>query len=346
MRWLLGLVLVIALVGGALYGVGRFLLPNDLAVTSTTTIERPRAAVFAMSNDLRIAREWSPYYAMDPDADYAFSGEGPGAGQTMRWSSTVREVGAGRVSIVDSVENEQIESILELGDRATMNSRLVFQPVEGGTSVAWTVSAECGEGWINVPCRYMNLVLRGAISDSLQDGLGRLKTLSEQLPNVDFERLNPQFDVVEPQNFVFSVVETSATNLEEITRAEERGVAQVRDFMTGYNLIQAGPLVRVVTQFDRDADRMSFRVGYPFSGPTPLSVVGVQIGQTPSGDAMHVLVEGSRAQVQAAYAQMYGYLQAHRVAMRENGLPWEIVHQTGTADGASTTRIEIFMPLQ
>ena len=57
MRWFLGLVLVVALISGALYGVGRFLLPNALEVTRTAAIDRPRAAVFAMSNDLRIAKE-------------------------------------------------------------------------------------------------------------------------------------------------------------------------------------------------------------------------------------------------------------------------------------------------
>ena len=41
MRWFLGLVLVIALVCGALYGVGLFLLPNSLAVTRTLAINRP-----------------------------------------------------------------------------------------------------------------------------------------------------------------------------------------------------------------------------------------------------------------------------------------------------------------
>ena len=86
MKWFLGLLLVVALIGGALYGVGRFLLPNNLAVTRDITIERPRASVFAMVNDLQIAKEWSPYYARDPDAEYSFSGEGPGAGQTMRWT--------------------------------------------------------------------------------------------------------------------------------------------------------------------------------------------------------------------------------------------------------------------
>jgi effector-binding domain-containing protein len=345
MRWFLGLLLVIALVTGALYGVGRFILPNSLEVTRTVEIDRPRAAVFAMINDLRIAKEWSPYYARDPDAQFAIS-EQPGAGQTMRWVSNVREVGRGRMSIVDSAEYETVEAILEMGDRATLNSRTELRPASGGTAVAWTVMAECGAGWINVPCRYMNLIMRGMIQRELDNGLGRLKTLTEQLPDVNFEGLNPQFDSIERQPFVYSAVETSSENLTEMKNAEALGLQQVRDFMTRYNLTQAGPLVRVVTTYDQSTHRMSFRVGYPFSGPTPLSVVGVQIGETPSGEAMHVLVEGSPRQVQAAYAQMHAYMQAHRISMRENGLPWEVVHDPGSADGSGNTRLEIFMPLQ
>jgi hypothetical protein len=348
MRWFLGLVAVIALVTGALYGVGRFLLPNALTVTQQVSVDRPRASVFAMINDLRIAKEWSPYYAMDPDAEYAFSGDTPGAGQTMRWISDVRDVGTGRMSIVDSIENESVESILELRDRAaTLASHMELRQSEGGTLVTWEVSAECAEGSINVPCRYMNFfVLRGMVQRHLDSGLQRLKTLVEQLPNVNFEGLNPQFNTIEPRNFVYSVVETSASDLTEINRAESLAVEQVRNFMGQYGLTAAGPLVRVVTDFDANANRMSFRVGYPFTGPTPLTVVGVQLGQTPSGEAMHVLVEGSRRQVQVAYAQMNTYMQAHRIPMREDGLPWEVVHQAGSEDGSTPTRLEIFMPLQ
>jgi effector-binding domain-containing protein/carbon monoxide dehydrogenase subunit G len=343
MRWFLGLLLVIALVLGALFAVGTFLLPNSLEVTRTATVERPRAAVFAMVNDLRIAKEWSPYYARDPDADYTFSGDA-GSGQTMRWASDVREVGSGRMSIVSSAHNEEVQSILEMGERATLNADMILRPVDGGTAVAWTVTAECGAGWINVPCRYMNLILRGMVQKELDSGLARLKTLAEQLPNVNFESLHPQFDEIEPQMFVYSTVETSIDNLAEMERAEGIGVSQVRDFMNQYGLTQAGDLTRVVTSYENN--RISFRVGYPYSGATPLSVVGVQVGQTPSGQAMHVLVEGNRANIQAAYAQMNAYMQAHRIAPKEGGLPWEVVHQQGSADGTVPTRIEIFLPLQ
>ncbi len=341
MRWFLGLLLVIALLVGAAYGVGRFFLPNDLEVTRSVAIERPRALVFAMINDLRIAKEWSPYYARDPDADFAIS-ETPGPGQTMRWVSDVREVGRGRMSIVDSTENEQIEAILEMGDRATLNSLTELRPVSGGTSVAWTVTAACGEGWINVPCRYMNLILRGMIERELDSGLARLKTLSEQLPNVNFEGLAPQFDTIAQQPFVYSTVETSATDPGEVARAEALALEQVRSFMAEYQLARAGPLTRV--ELARDANRISYRVGYPYSGARPSTVVGVQLGETPSGSVMHVLVEGDRRAMETALAQMDTYLQAHRIPRREDMLPWHIVHDPASAD--TPARVEMFIPLQ
>lgn len=341
MRWFLGLVLVIALVAGALYGVGQFLLPNTLEVTRTVTVARPRAAVFAMVNDLRIAKEWSPYYALDPDADYAFSGE-PGAGQTMRWASDVRQVGAGRMSIVNSTENEEVESILEMGDRATLNSRLELRRSEDGVGVSWSVSAACAAGGVNVPCRYMNLIMRGMIERELDAGLARLKTLAEQLPNVDFENLQPDFTNVEPQSYVYSQVTTSNQDADQVDQALSIGLSQVNDFMTRFNLVQAGPQMRVTTEWSPAENRMSFRVGYPYSGPTPLTLVGVQIGQTPSGSALRVMHEGPRAQTRITYAKIYAYLQAHRIALRAGGLPWEIIHD---ADNAHS-RVEIFVPLQ
>jgi hypothetical protein len=345
MRWFLGLVLVVALVAGALYGVGRFLLPNDLEVTRTVTIERPRSAVFAMVNDLRIAQEWSPFYARDPDAEYVFSGE-PGQGQSMRWRSNVRDIGAGRMSIVSSTDMAEVESILEIGERATLNSQIQLRAVEGGTSAAWAMSAECAEGSVNVPCRYMNLIMRGRIQRELDAGLARLKTLAEQLPNVDFEGLNPEILAdVAPQAYAYSVANTSLDPV-EIERAQRLCVESVQRFMSEYSLTPAGPLVRVTTNFDQAQQRIEFRVGYPFEGPRPINFANAQVGETPSGPALHVTHVGPRSQVRMTYARIEAYLQAHRIARREDGLPWEIVHYEGGPDDPNPTRIEIFMPLQ
>ncbi|HWA01433.1 MAG TPA: SRPBCC family protein [Caulobacterales bacterium] len=347
MRWILGLVLVIALITGALYGVGRFLLPNALEVRREITIERPRVAVFAMANDLKIVREWSPFYALDPEADYSFSGDGPGAGQTMRWRSTNRQVGNGQMTIVRSDETQRIESIIQLNEQVTLSSVMTVQAAPHASQVAWAVSAECSDGWINVPCRYMNLVLRGMIQRHLDAGLGRLKTLGEELPNVDFADLHPEFETVEPQTYVFSPITTSDSDPAQMDAALSQGVTQVNDFFSrNPDVARAGQQVRVTTTTPADAERhqISFRVGYPFSGPTPLTVVGVQIGQTPSGHVMHVTHHGPRSHIRATYDKIGAFLLAHRIAAQ--GAPWEIwVNDGGDAD-PNATQIEIYVPLK
>ncbi|MGE0595826.1 MAG: hypothetical protein AB7P07_05650, partial [Hyphomonadaceae bacterium] len=293
---------------------------------------------------LRIVKEWSPYYALDPDADYSYSGA-PGEGQRMRWVSDVRRVGEGTMSIVRSEENRFVETILEFRDRATLNTRIDLARAANGSRAVWSVSARCGEGYVNIPCRYMNLILRRMIEQDLDSGLSRLKTLAEQLPNVDFEGMRPDISDVPEQAYVYTPVTTSTRNPAEVEQALNVGVAQVDSFMTQHALTRAGPQLRVTTEWDQAQNRMSFRVGYPYSGATPLTVVGVQIGQTPSGRAMHVTHEAPRNQMPMTYARVYAYLQAHRIPMREDGLPWEVVHDEGAADGSRAPRIEIFVPL-
>ncbi|HVY85611.1 MAG TPA: GyrI-like domain-containing protein [Caulobacterales bacterium] len=348
MRWILGLVLVVALITGALYGVGRFLLPNTLEVRREATIARPRVAIFAMSNDLKIVKEWSPFYALDPDADYSFSGDSPGAGQTMRWRSTNRQVGNGQMAIVRSDDSQTIESIIQLNDQVTLNSVMREQPITPhSTHVTWAVSAECSDGWINVPCRYMNLVLRGMIQRHLDAGLGRLKALSEELPDVDFEDLRPEFETVEPQTYVFSPITTSDSDAAQMDAALSQGVGQVNDFFArNPGVTRAGDQVRVTTTTSTDTQnhQISFRVGYPFSGPTPLTVVGVQIGQTPSGRVMRVTHHGPRAHIRNTYDEIGAYLLAHRIAAE--GAPWEIWVNDGGDANPDATQIEIYVPLK
>ena len=348
MRWFLGLVLVVALLTGVLYGVGRFLLPNNLEVTRQISIERPRAAVFAMTNDLEIAREWSPYYAKDPDADYVFSGE-PGAGQTMRWVSNLRDVGQGRISIVNSTLNQEIDSIIELGDRATLNSRFEVRPSEGGSLVSWMVSAQCAEGWINVPCRYMNQVLRGRIQGDLDDGLARLKTLAEQLPAVDFEGFGIEPVPVAPEDvlFVDVTIAKPAPTFEDRAQAEAAGVAHLNRFFADSGMQAPGELIRVFRA--PEGGVMRFSVGYPYSGPAPLSLVGVRVGQTPGGTALQAGFNGRRSQIPTMYPRMEAYLQAHRIAPRADTERWEVVDLASITEsqypGDPIERASIYFPI-
>ncbi|MBC7768819.1 MAG: SRPBCC family protein [Phycisphaerales bacterium] len=352
MRWFLGFVLVIALVTGALYAVGRFLLPNALEVTRTTEIDRPRASVFAMINDLNIAKEWSPYYARDPNAEFAISPD-PGAGQSMRWSSNVREVGSGRMSIVNSMENQSVEGIIQIGERATLNSRLDLEAREGVTSVGWSVGAVCAEGWVNVPCRYMNLIMRSTIEKELDSGLTRLKDRAEQLPASDFEG----FDIIEvampPQDVMFVDVTLSnvSPSFAEGYQAEQRGIEALESAVAaGGGQADRSKLIRAFPQDNGAGGRYRFSVGYEYSGPAPM-LVGSRVAQTPGGPTLRGTFIGRRSQVAQMYQRLEAFRQAHRIGLRPGAEYWEVVTPEPQPESADPTtdpvqRIEIYFPIE
>lgn len=351
MRWFLGFLLVIALVAGALYAVGRFLLPNQLEVARSIQVERPRASVFAMINDLNIAKEWSPYYARDPNAQFTIS-PAPGEGQRMRWASNVREVGSGSMSIVRSVENEAVESLLQIGDRATLNSRIDLQRGENVTNVNWAISAECAEGWINVPCRYMNLIIRSTIEKDLDSGLARLKGRAEQLPAQDFEGYDIVEVLVQSQDVMFVDVTLSnpAPTFEDRDRAERQGVqALMNSIASAGGQADTATLIRVFPQDNGIGGRFRFSVGHPYSGPAPV-LIGSRVGQTPGGAALRATVVGRRSQVPLMYQRLEAFRQAHRIGLRPGAEAWEIATPTPQPDGADPNdpveRTEIFYPIE
>ncbi|NWG53810.1 MAG: SRPBCC family protein [Hydrogenophilaceae bacterium] len=360
MKWAAAFVLVLAVVGAALYAVGLFLLPNGVDVTRTITIERPRATVFAQVNDLRIVRQWSPFNARDPSADYTFSGDPPGEGQSMSWSGDDRQVGHGELSILRSEPLTRVHALLRIGRRSTFDSIVTLQrqeaPRGARTRVEWRVAATCREGWINVLCRYSNLMLQRRIASDLDQGLSELKEMSEadSMPTADFEGFTPEFMTLPPEPFLFVLArvgkavtgQEGAVNPRDVVARRVReamrdGRRRVEDAMTRYNLIRTGALVRVTVE--DNAERYVFRIGYPFDGPAPLALIAEDIGETPSGRVMRAMHEGPLAALPETYAQAVAYLRAHQIEQR--GPPWEVVLEDGeTAD--APVRIQIYFPIQ
>ena len=377
MRWFLGLVGVVALVLGVGYGIGRFAFPNALEVSSSIVVERPRASVFAMINDLRIAQEWSPYNARDPNADYAIS-ETPGEGQTMRWSSNVREIGRGRMSILRSIENEAVETLIEIDDRATLNSRIDLSRRDGATHVTWSVEAQCADGWINVPCRYMNQIMKSTIEGQLASGLARLKDRAEQLPAQDFEGYDIIVMPVESQAVILVDVVLTKTctaaqieaqtgcsltpTIAERLQAEQRGAeALAGSVATAGGEADRQSFIRVFPPNAQAADaqasgedqeiverRYRFSVGFPYSGPAPV-LVGARVDRTPGGVALRATIVGRRSQIPLMYQRLDAYRQAHRMSLRPGAVIWEVGTPVAQPEGADPNdpveRTEIYYPI-
>src|SRR5262249_10760692 len=140
------------------------------------------------------------------------------------------------------------------------------------------------------------------IESDLDDGLRRLKNLSETLQDVDFEGLAPVFDKAEPRPFLYIPVSVSKAQITGDAAARKRVMGQrvaaamrqarvrAEDALMNNQLVRDGSLLRVLTE-DSDA-RMAFRIGFPFTGQTPLTLTGEEVSTTPSGPVMRVIHDG------------------------------------------------------
>lgn len=350
MRWFVALVAFFFLAGGIAAGVGYFFLPNTLEVSRAVTIERPRATVFALVSDLRIVQEWSPYWALDPQAEYLFSGPDGDVGQTMRWRSSKAQVPDGAMTILELRPLERVVGELELENRARLSS--VFDVAgEGGaaTQMTWRVSGACAPGWIAIPCRYMNLLIASAIAKDLDAGLAELRRLAADLPSVDFEGLDVALTTEPPRPYLYQNVQiatetarTEAAQVAAATRSADQSVIALAEAQQ--ILLASRDRVVVVTQNDGDVYR--FRVGYAFSGPRPLGALnGVETGETPAGRMARVIFEGERTGLSQIYPQIDAYLRAHRIELRGDGLPWEVYIADDMASETTAVRVEIYLPI-
>src|SRR5450755_3789424 len=79
-------------------------LPDSAHVERSITIARPSSEVFAVLNSFRRFNEWSPWFDLDPQAKYTFSGPVSGVGAKSSWTGN-KDVGTGSQEIVESKPN-------------------------------------------------------------------------------------------------------------------------------------------------------------------------------------------------------------------------------------------------
>ena len=151
-------------------------LPSKSEVSRSVRIDAPPAEVFPYVNDFRQFNRWSPWFGIDPDTEYEFSGPASGVGAKLEWSSEDPNVGKGSQEIVASVEPERVDTRLEFDGQGDANAAFVLVPKEGGTQVTWQFDVEWGYNPIG---RYMGLMMDEMVGKSYEEGLQKLKLLAE-----------------------------------------------------------------------------------------------------------------------------------------------------------------------
>ncbi len=174
LKWALGILILL----GVLLVAGSLLLPARTHVERSITIQRPPAEVFATLNSFRRFNEWSPWFAADPQARYAYEGPAEGVGAGMRWSGN-QAVGTGSQRIIESQPPARVVVALDFGGHPSVATYTLRAEGAGATRVTWAFDTEHG---YNPMSRWFGLLFDRMIGPDYERGLASLKTLLETTP--------------------------------------------------------------------------------------------------------------------------------------------------------------------
>jgi len=160
---LLGLFLV--------FVAGGFVLPDKAHVTRSTVINAPPEKIFVVVSDLRRSKDWSPWFALDPQMTVTFEGEGAGVGQKMSWASQKPDVGTGSQQTTGLVENKQVVAALDFGEMGQATATVDLVPEGAGTRVDWALDMPLR----NIIERWFGLIMDQMVGPDFEKGLANLK---------------------------------------------------------------------------------------------------------------------------------------------------------------------------
>ena len=169
---LIGLVAVVAL-----FAVVVALQPAEFRVVRSTQISAPAETVFAQVNDFHNWQAWSPWAKLDPAAKNSFDGPIAGTGAQFAWEGN-DQVGAGRMTIMESRPNDRVRIQLEFGApfKCTNLVEFYFRPQGDQTSVTWDMSGRndfISKGF----CMFVNM--DKMVGGQFEQGLAQMKAIAE-----------------------------------------------------------------------------------------------------------------------------------------------------------------------
>lgn len=154
-----------------------FLLPREVTVSRSITIDAPMDRVFEQVNDLRNWEKWSPWKRMDPMMEMTFSNPPVGQGAFYKWDSDNKQIGSGTMTLAKVTNNEEIVTALHSDDWGDASATFLFDNKGNDIEVTWKMTNDLGSmPW----SRYFGAMMKGALKKQFDKGLSGIKFYAEK----------------------------------------------------------------------------------------------------------------------------------------------------------------------
>lgn len=168
---LIGIVLVVLAIGAT--------RPAEFRVERSVVIEAPPSAVYAVITDFKRFGEWSPWAKLDPQLKSTMSGAPSGKGAVYDWQGN-DDVGKGRMTIEDTVENQRVDVQVEFFEPWAAKNHVVWtlNGAQTPTTMTWVMEGRHESVLEKTMCMFMDM--DRLIGKDFEEGLASLKRVVEK----------------------------------------------------------------------------------------------------------------------------------------------------------------------
>ncbi len=151
-----------------------FTLPQSYTISRSIVIDAPPAEVHTYLGDLNKWPDWTPWFKGDTDLEVTVGTIAQGVGAHQAWAGN-SSTGELTLTRCDKDWGVAFDMALDSGRKMTACT-MCYNIVEGGTEVTWDMS---GDNGMNLFARFASLALDPIIGPMFDEGLARLKMVTE-----------------------------------------------------------------------------------------------------------------------------------------------------------------------
>jgi carbon monoxide dehydrogenase subunit G len=174
--------------------------PTEAQLERTITINAPVEKVFNVVNDFEHTKHWSPWFKIDPNAQFTYGNVTSGVGANYSWTSEDDNVGNGSQEILSISENTQVATQMKFeGMEGTYLANFNLTAAGENTQLTWTFDGK-GEQFMD---KMFFAMIDTFLGGNYDQGAADLKAYIEGLPDP------------EPEPVVEEVMESDSTMVAE-----------------------------------------------------------------------------------------------------------------------------------
>ncbi|MGE0589379.1 MAG: SRPBCC family protein [Cyclobacteriaceae bacterium] len=315
-----------------------YIMPGQIEVSKSISINAPAAYVFEEINDLKKNPDWSYWNNLYKDnMTVSYGPTTAGVGAMSEWDGP--ESGKGKMTITESVPDQSIKMDLDFMEQGTAKAWYTFEPEGEGTKLTTGFFTDFG---MNPIGRLMGgLFVKGEMEKSFDYNLGRLKEIAEAKPKFTVAITEVQ---TQPMSYVGISTTIGTEDGNAISAQMGKSFGELMTMLGRAKVSMTGVPMCLYPKYDEEAKQMEMVCALPVS-PGSKVPTKYQVMEIPGGKAVKAIHMGDYHTLESTHQQVNTYIAFKKLEI--NGVPWEsYVTDPGVEKDTAKWITEVYYPVK